>query len=138
MVRKNERSVSKFNTLDSALKLVSYTSGILVNEKIFNPKYQKMIDRISEETMMIYHNCRVANNINVNVSGEELKYNALTRLKLENEALILCESLITDIMISQKLFHLKASRVRYWTALTVDTKELIKAWYKSEKRRYGL
>ena len=134
MVRKNQRSKSRFETLDKALELVTYTTNIIDNEKIFDKKHQKTIDRISEEVTMIYHYCRVANTIRVNDYQKEFE-KVLRRIQLETEALDLCEDLITDIMICQKLFHLKASRVRYWTKMTVETKELITKWRESEKKR---
>lgn len=138
-VRKNEQSTSSFNTLDAVLKLVSHTCNILSNDKVFIPRYQKFIDGVAEETCMIYHKCRVANKIDMRTSDKQAyEYNAKERLQLEREALELCEHLHSDIMISQKLFHLKASKVRYWTKLTVEAQNLIGAWYKSELRRYGL
>lgn len=134
MVRKNQRSTSRFETLDKALELVTYTTNIIDNDKIFDKKHQRTIDRISEEVTMIYHFCRVANNIRVNDYKAETE-KVIQRIKLESEALELCEALLTDIMISHKLFHLKASRVRYWTKMTVDTKEMITKWRESEKKR---
>ena len=138
-VRKNEQTSSKFDVLDVTLRLVSYTCQIVSNEKVFIPRYQRMIDKITEETCMIYHLCRVANKIDTRTK-DEIAYRERTqqRLSLEIQALDLCEDLHTDIMISQKLFHLKASKVRYWTELTVDAQKIIEAWYKSEQKRYGL
>ena len=134
MVRKNQRSVSRFQTCDKALELAVYTSNILANEKIFDIKFKSTIDRIGSEATMIYHNVRVANNIKVD-NYQEDSNPVQRRLSLESEALSLCDDLITDIMISQKLFHLKASRVRFWTQLTMETQSLIKSWMKSEIER---
>ena len=69
-VRKNEQSTSSFNTLDAILKLVSHTCNILSNEKVFIPRYQKFIDSMAEETCRIYHNCRVANKIDMRTSNK--------------------------------------------------------------------
>lgn len=138
-VRKNEQKQSTFNTLDIVLKLVSHTCSILANDKIFIPKYQRFIDKIADETCMIYHKCRVANKTDMRVKDEVIyKENAYQRLKLEREAMMLCEDLHSDIMISQKLFHLKASKLRYWTKLVVEAQNAIEAWYKSEVKRFGL
>ena len=134
MVRKNQRSISRFQTCDKALELAVYTSNILANDKIFDTKFKSTIDRIGAEATMIYHNVRVANNIKVNDYQTDTD-SVQRRLTLENEALNLCDDLITDIMISHKLFHLKASRVRFWTQLTIETQSLIKSWMKSEVER---
>lgn len=138
-VRKNDQTISRFNVLDQSLQLVGYTMQILSNEKIFITKYQKLIDKISYETSLIYHKCRVANKTDMRIK-DQVEYNirAQIRLKLEREALQLCEDLQTDIMISQKVFHLKASKVRHWTKLTTETQNLIENWYKSEIKRYGM
>lgn len=138
-VRKNEQSKSKFEVLDVTLQLVSYTCQILSNEKIFIPRYQRIIDKMNDEVCMIYHCCRVANKIDMREYNEDaLREKTQQRLKLERQALTLCEDLHTDIMISQKLFHLKASRVRHWTKLTTEAQKIINGWYKSEKERYRL
>ena len=138
-VRKNEQTTSSFNVLDTALKLSTYVCNILTNEKIFIPRYQKLIDKIMSESCMIYHNCRVANKIDMRNSDDELYFErAKLRVKLEGEAIRMCEELLTDIMISEKVFHLRASRVKWWTKLTVEAKNSIDTWHKSELRRYGL
>lgn len=138
-VRKNEQSISRFAVLDTALQLVSYTMQILSNEKVFIPKYQKLIDKMSYETTMIYHSCRVANKTDMRTDNPiEYQYRAKQRLTLEQDALQYCEQLLTDIMISQKVFHLKASKVKHWTKLTSETQKSIEKWYDSETKRYGL
>lgn len=134
MVRANQRSKSRFETCDKALELVTYSCNILCNEKIFDPKYKTFIDKMASESSMIYHKVRVANSIRIDDYKKNVE-EVQRRIRLEYEALNLCEDLLTDIMISQKLFHLRANRVRYWTKLTVDTKALIAAWIKSEKQR---
>ena len=128
-VRKNEQSISRFAVLDTALQLVSYTMQILSNEKVFIPKYQKLIDKMSYETTMIYHSCRVANKTDMRTDNPiEYQYRAKQRLTLEQDALQYCEQLLTDIMISQKVFHLKASKVKHWTKLTSETQKSIEKW----------
>lgn len=137
-VRKNDQRPSSFGPLDTSLKLITHTFNILSNEKVFIPRYQKFIDKIAAETAMIYHKCRVANKLYMRAADpEELKANIRRRLTLQREALELIEDLNSDIMISQKLFHLKASKVRYWTELTVEAERAIAAWHKSDKTKYG-
>ena len=103
-VRKNEQSTSRFEVLDVVLKLVNYTCQILSNDKIFIPRYQKMIDQMCDETRLIYHYCKVANKIDMRVKDEDLfEANKQQRLDLERRALILCEDLHTDIMNGKEL-----------------------------------
>ena len=85
---------------------------------------------------MIYHLVRVANDIKTD-SHEHM----LLRIKNQNAALSMCEDLKTDIMIAKGLFHLRASRIRYWNKLANETKKLIQNWQKSDAsllKQYGM
>lgn len=131
-VRKNEQSEHRFTILDAALDLYDHTTTVISNEKIFNPKYQSLIERMDEEASLIYHCCRTANEDNDARKRDE----ALIRLQLEEEAINHCKWLKTDIMLAQRKFHLRAKKTIAWTKKVNHTMELIKAWRISEKRRY--
>ena len=136
-VRVRNRTASNFETTDKALALATYTIDILDNSKTFDPKHERLIAQMQEEASMIYHKCRVANIKRVKpLETEEDRIVAKERLRLQMEAADLCEHLLSDIMISKKLFHLKASRVRYWGTLAKETEKLILSWHSSDKKRY--
>lgn len=133
MVRKNKRSESRFAVLDICLKLATYTHDILANEKIFDKKYIKIIDRMADEASMIYHLARTANKLRAD-DVIQLK----RRIELQKEILQICEELMTDIMISKGLFHLRASRVQYWGKLTKEAQDAVAAWNISEVKSYKM
>lgn len=131
MVRKNEREPSRFETADIALKMSAHTYSVVSNPKIFSPIYAKLTNRISYEASMIYHKVRIANEIRVK-SPEEAK----KRLDLQDEALGLCEDLITDILIAKRVFKLRMKKTVYWNSLVLETKQKIISWHKSDIIRF--
>ena len=131
-VRKRDQSEHRFSTLDVILKMYNHTTTVIANEKIFDRTYSKLIDEIDFYAKDIYHNCRVANESLDNRIKEE----AEMRIKLETKAINECEWLKTDIMLAQKKFHLRASKVIYWKKLVDNSKNSIMSWRAGEKKRY--
>ena len=134
-VKPSQRPESRFATGDEALKLATYTSDILANENVFDPKFKTTIDEIAYEARMIYHLVRVANDIVVKERGSA---EAQARLARQKKALAICEDLRTDIMIAKGLFHLRARRIRYWNKLLKSTEKMIKNWHNGDVARFGL
>ncbi len=134
MVREKDRTKSRFELSDKALDLATYTSDILANDKVFDPKYKTVIDRIAAQATMIYHCIRVANDIKV--TSKEHAKKAEERIRLQRDALSRIEPLKTDIMIAHRLFHLKAKRIRYWNKQVDDIGEMLKGWISSDLKKY--
>lgn len=131
-VRKKDQSPHRFTTLDLILKMYDHTTTVIANEKIFDPKYRKLIDDIDSKARQIYHLCRVANEELDNRIKEEAEH----RIVLQEEAIEMCKWLRTDIFLAQRKFHLRARKVVYWDKLVKDAMSGIKAWNVSEKRLY--
>lgn len=131
-VRKKDQSPHRFTVLDLVLDAYDHTTTVIANPKIFDAKYQSLIDRIDKEAAMAYHCCRAANDDYDNRVEEE----ARIRLSLEAEAIEHCLWLKTDIRLAQRKFHLKASKVRYWNEKVNKALAAIKAWHVAEKRNY--
>ena len=134
MVREKDRAKSRFELADKALDLAVYTSDILANDKIFDPKYKTVIDRIAAEATMIYHCIRVANDIKV--QSAEHRNRAAERTRLQREALANIDPLKTDIMIAHRLFHLKAKRIKHWNGRVDEISEMLKGWITSDQKKY--
>ena len=132
MVRKNEREPSRFDTADVALALATHTYNITSNTKIFNPVHYRMISRLTAEATLIYQKVRVANEIRV-ITPED----ARERTKLQKDALELCKSLTSDIMISKGLFHLRMRKVIFWNKYVERLETMIKAWMESDRKGYN-
>lgn len=134
MVNSKDRKESRFALADKALDLATYTIDIVSNEKIFDPKYKSVIDRIAAEATLIYHSIRVANDIAVRSVNDGRK--AQERTRLQYEALAAIEPLKSDILIAHKLFHLTLKRVRYWNRQVDDIKDMLQGWISSDIKRY--
>lgn len=81
-VRKKDQSPHRFTTLDLILKMYDHTTAVIANEKIFDPKYRKLIDDIDDNARQIYHLCRVANEELDNRVKEEAKHRIVQEGKL--------------------------------------------------------
>ena len=131
-VRKKDQKPHRLTTLDLILDAYNHTTLLISNPKIFDPRFQSLIDRIDMEASMIYHLCRTANEDYDNRKQDE----ALIRLRLQEEAIEKCMWLKTDIRLAQRRFHLRAKKVAYWNGLVNAALDSIKAWHSAEKRRY--
>ena len=131
-VRKKDQTPHGFTTLDLILKMYDHTTTVIANDKIFDPKWGKLIDDIDHQARQIYHLCRVANE----ELDNRIKDEAELRIRLEEEALDCCKWLRTDIFLAQRKFHLRAKKVVYWDGLVKDAMNGIKAWRATEIRLY--
>ena len=113
--------------------LAMYTIQITSNEKVFIPAYKTaMVDKLVGTAIDIHTACWAANNIRVQ-SKEELE----ARLHCQTEAVRHCNKMLALIDIAWKLYHLAGRRVQYWTRKTVNARNLIRAWKKSDMKRYA-
>lgn len=126
------RSTSKLDVIVSAQSLAKYTIQITKNQKYFPPEYNNGItNNIIETATSIYMNCWTANNIYVD-SIEDMQ----ERLWLQEKACIECNNLLALMQLAQSIFHLKAKRIKFWGSKTMETRNKIRAWNESDKKRY--
>ena len=129
----NARSTSKLEVNVQAHDLCVYTLTITANKKIFIDTYQTVLtDRIVDCAIGIHTMCWCANNIQVK-SVEAYK----ERKRLQEEAAIKCNELLALIDLARKIFHLRATRVIYWSDKVVSVRNLIRAWRNSDVKRYS-
>lgn len=115
-----------------ALNLSIHTIKITSNPKVFDDKYQKIIDKIVDCAVNIQMSSWTANNIRVGDDHEK----KVMRLKYQTKAIIYCNNLLAYINIAQRLFHLRAKKVAYWISLVLETRNMIGSWNRSDKKRY--
>ena len=114
--------------------LASYTSKILCNEKIFDPKIDEdLIRHIRNTAREIYIKSWQANKIN---AGTNYLRRA-SRYCLQEEALSLCDDLHASIGIAKQVFHLRGKRMKYWSSLISEVRVLLQGWIESDVKRYG-
>ena len=114
--------------------LATYTAQILKNEKIFDPNVDAaLIDRMKTCAFDIYVKSWQANKIR----AETNQINRNMRYKLQEEAILTCDELHACIGIAKKLYHLRSKRMKYWSGLIIDVRQLLQAWKESDVSRYG-
>lgn len=116
-----------------ARKLAIHTIKICSNENVFDPKYRLAItDEIIRTATDIYADAQEANNVWVGKDPEAWH----KRRVLQDEALSKCKRLLALITLAREIFRLRGKKVNYWSELTVDTKDKIKAWSDYDRKRY--
>lgn len=120
--------------LTKAEKLAVHTIKICANEKIFLPQYwDALTNDIIGTAKDIFVAAWDANNIYVN--NDPIKWNR--RKALQERSVGLCNRMLALILIGRQTFKLRGKKVHYWSELTVDTRNLIRAWMEADRRRYG-
>ena len=131
-VPKYARTESKLEVCVKAHELSCYTILITSNAKIFKPEFQRSLtDRITEAAIEIFTLVWSANNVLVRDRED-----AQTRLRLQAEAAVQCNVLLPLIEIAWKVFHLSSKRVRYWSGMVIETRNMVRAWREADAKRY--
>ena len=124
-VPSGKRTEPKLAVLTKARETTIHTIRVLSNIKIFNPDVDPiLIDRMKRCAYAITEKSHIANKINANLSKEDKE----RRLKLQTEAINLCDILIVDIGLSKSIWHVKARKIEYWVGLVVETRKLLQGW----------
>ena len=132
-------SVQKDKRKDSPLTLpllarnhAKYVIQITKNPKWFPSEYNpEVTNDLVKEAKDIHRLIWAANN--VKVTGPETYK---MRRQQQEEAAIICNTLLADIEIARALFRLRGNRVKYWTAQVVEIRNRTRAWIKSDADRY--
>ena len=116
-----------------AQALAAYTALILKNPKVFDPGVDdELIKRIKGCAYDIYAKAWSANKIRAETNG----INRITRYNLQEEAIMLCDEMHAYIGIAKAVFHLRKKRMKYWSGMITDVRNLLQAWKESDVKRY--
>lgn len=114
--------------------LAAYTAKILSNQKTFDPNIDtEIINRIKCAAYDIYAKSRQANKIR----AETNNINRIMRYSLQEEAIGFCDDMLAYIGIAKMVFHLRKKRMKYWSGLIIEVRNLLQAWKESDVKRYG-
>ena len=128
----NQRSHGKLEACVKAHSLCVYTIQITANKKIFKEEYQAALtDKIIATALNVHTLAWSANNVLVK-TPEDLR----KRQKLQEDAAIQCNILLSLIEIAKPIFRLATKRVTYWSTMAIETRGLIRAWKEMDARRY--
>ena len=128
--KRNENQTLK--TLLLTMDLAYYTIKICCNENVFLPKYRNAVtDDLIRLAKDIYINCRTANGIRVTTQDDlDLRTGYQLRAKAD------CDTLIAELDIAKRVFHLSGRRILYWAGKTMECREYIVRWRESDVRRF--
>ena len=131
-VPEGKRSESKLRVQTAAKELAKYTTDICSNEKTF-PKRDRWIitNRIVTCALTIMEEIDTANSIYVATKGDY----ALRR-ESQTIALSYTARLLDLIELAYLKYSIEGNRIKHWTQLVLDVRELVKKWKKSDSDRY--
>lgn len=128
--KRNENQTLK--TLLLAMDLAYYTIKICCNENVFSPKYKNAVtDDLIRLAKDIYINCRTANGIKVE-TREDLELRTGYQLRAKAD----CDTLLAELDIAKRVFHLSGKRVLYWGSKIMECREYIMRWKESDVKRF--
>jgi hypothetical protein len=114
------------------IELAEYTITICSNEKNFPKRYRWCLtNKIVDTALEIMNDVNTANSIYVSTKGDyEL------RRHYQTNALAYTARLLGLMEVAYIKFNIPDKRIKYWTQLVVDARELIKKWRKSDSDRF--
>ena len=130
-VPKSKRSPCILQAALKARELCVHTLHLTKGKK-FIPEYQEALtNHINALAISIYINVRTANDIVVK-NEDDLK----DRVSLQKKAAASCNNLMYLISVAHHLFHLRSRSVVNWCNMAIETRDIIKSWSDSDKKRY--
>ena len=118
-----------------AMELALHTIKICNNKNIFTVEYQ---DALTNDIIRCAKDIYVFawNGNNVYVTKDNGRWEQ--REKLQLLAISKCNELLALINIARRLFHLKGSKVKYWSQMTLDTRMILRKWHEANAKQYGM
>lgn len=128
-----QRKENRLEVIMQARALAAYTLKITSNQNVFIPDYDEAVkSKIQDSALTIFLNLMDANNIRVDDNVGKWK----ERDKLQKDAATACNTLLNLIYLAQTVYHLRASRIKYWSESVLSVRGLIRKWNHSDCTRY--
>lgn len=129
----SKRTKNKLEAAQKALDLCTHSLKLTSNKNNFAVEYQRSItDRMDTLAISIYVNVRTANDIVVRDEND-----LEDRVKLQKKAAQECNNLRYLISVAKRVFHLRTRSVEHWIKMTIETRDIIKSWSESDKKRFN-
>ena len=133
-VPEGKRTKNNLEVFVKAQDMALHTIKILSNEKVFDPKIDKMlIDKIKICAYDISAKAWSANKIKADTNT----INRCARYSLQVEAIELCDEMLAYVGIAKRLYHVRYKKIHYWAEMIVGVRKLLQAWKESDVKRYG-
>ncbi len=128
-----QRNESRLEVQVRIEDLIIHTLAITANEKIFDPKYKTLTDRVIDCAVGIGQDAWEANGIRVRNDDKSWP----VRYGLQNRAIRQLDVLLYLMTLCRRAFHLRTKKYEHWVALARDARAMARKWRDSDVRRYG-
>ena len=118
-----------------AREVALHTMTVCSNERIFDPKFHTITERLMGLSIDIYLDVSEANFIWIDLNHPDAD-NIADRLKLQEHALRKCKNMLDMIGLARAQFHLRGKKVNYWSHKVVEAKRKIENWHNGDINRY--
>lgn len=119
-----------FEVISKSIDLMRYTIQITSNHKRYPRKFIILIQKIQSTSLNIYDSLMRANRLQLQLNTEKEE-----RLKLQTEAVTLCDELSCYVQISMDLNLIGSDTVENWQKKISDIKYMTIAWRSKDKAR---
>ena len=119
-----------FELISKSIDLMRYTIQITSNRKRYPHKFIILIQKIQSTCLDIYDSLMRANRLQLQLNTEKEE-----RLKLQTEAITLCDELSCYVQISMDLNLIGSDTVENWQKKISDIKYMTIAWRSKDKAR---
>lgn len=119
-----------FELISKSIDLMRYTIQITSNRKRYPHKFIILIQKIQSTSLNIYDSLMRANRLQLQLNTEKEE-----RLKLQTEAVTLCDELSCYVQISMDLNLIGSDMVENWQKKISDIKYMTIAWRSKDKAR---
>ena len=116
--------------ISKSIDLMKYTYTVTSNRKRYPNKFIILIQEIQKTCMAIYTNLMKANRLQLQLNIEKEE-----RLRLQTEAIALCDELSCLIQLSMDLNLIGSNTVEFWQNKISNIKYMTIAWRTKDRAR---
>ena len=130
-VPKGQRAESPFELQVMADDFVVHTIRIMSNEKVFDPRYSALADRVVDTAIDALVCLEAANDIYVNDDPSRWAERRSLQVRACSELM----KLKTLLRVCRSTYHLRRGKYEHWAGLLRDTLATARKWRDSDAKR---
>lgn len=116
--------------ISKSIDLMKYTYTVTSNRKRYPNKFIILIQEMQKTSMAIYKYLMKANRLQLQLNTEKDE-----RLRLQTEAITLCDELSCLVQLSMELNLIGSNTVEFWQNKISDIKYMTIAWRTKDRAR---
>lgn len=116
--------------ISKSIDLMKYTYTVTSNRKRYPNKFIILIQEMQKTSMAIYKYLMKANRLQLQLNTEKEE-----RLRVQTEAITLCDELSCLVQLSMELNLIGSNTVEFWQSKISDIKYMTIAWRTKDRAR---